>query len=115
MFTLPPEYTAGGAVQIRLASGMLTTVADTTATILAAAYKSNRDTTITGTNLVTTSAATTNSLTFSDKTFTLSGGSLTPGDVLDIRVAIATNDAATVTTTLKGAITAQQALLTIRG
>ena len=95
LFTLPAEYVAGETVQIRAAAGMLTTIADTSCTIDFECYKSNRDTTKTGSDLVTTSATTINSTTFGEKTFAVTSTGLSPGDVLDIRLSIACNDGAT--------------------
>ena len=114
LFTLPPEYVSGGAVSIRFASKMVTTVADVSATIDAEVYKSARDTLKTGSDLVTTAATTINSLTAANRDFELSSGGLAPGDVLDIRVAIATNDAATATV-VTCAIAHAEVILDIKG
>lgn len=114
MFTLPPEYVAGTTVTFRAAGGMLTNVSDTTATVAFEAYKSARTTLKTGSNLVSTTAQTINSLTFAEKNFDLSSGGLVAGDVLDVRVAIAVSDTATVTAVI-GAIAHAEALLTIKG
>lgn len=113
-FCLPPEYVAGQTVTIRAAAGMITTVADTTATIDFECYKSDNDSTIGGGDLVTTSATTINSTTFANKDFTVTATALSPGDVLDIRMAIAVNDAATVTAVI-GAAAAVWMLLDIKG
>lgn len=94
---LPPEYDAGGTVKIRVAAGMKTTAADVSATVDVEVYKNNRDALITGADLVTTAATTMNSLTFGDKDFVLTATSLAPGDILDVRISVATNDAATAT------------------
>lgn len=95
-FNLPTEYVTGQSVTIRAHAGMLTTVADNSATIDFVVYRSG-DATDIGSDLCTTSATTINSLTFADKDFNLTATTLTPGDTLDIRMAIAVNDAATVT------------------
>jgi hypothetical protein len=92
---LPPEYDAGQDVVIRLAAGMLTTVADTTCTVDAEAYLVGRTTLKSGSDLVTTSATSINSLTFAEKSFTVTAGSLSAGDILDIRISITCTDAAT--------------------
>lgn len=97
LFTLPPEYVAGQSVRIVATSGMVTTVADTSCTIDFEAYKSDKDATVGGSDLVTTSATTINSLTFAAKNFEVTSSGLSAGDVLDIRMSIACNDAATVT------------------
>jgi len=114
MFTLPPEYVSAGAFQFRFASGMLTTVADTSATIDCEAYKTARSTLKTGSDLVSTSASSINSLSFAEKTFDISSTGLIAGDVLDIRVTIAINDAGA-STVVDGAIAHAEALLTIKG
>lgn len=97
LFVIPENYVAGESVRITASAGMITTVADTSCTVDFEAYKSNRDTTKTGSDLVITSATTINSLTFGEKAFDLISTSLSPGDILDVRVSIACTDAATVT------------------
>jgi hypothetical protein len=113
-FTLPPEYVSAAALQFRLASGMLTTVADTSATILCECYKTARNTLKTGSQLVSTSASSINSLSFVEKTFDVSATGLVAGDVLDIRVTMTINDAGG-STVVDGAIAHAEALLTIKG
>lgn len=93
---LPPEYVAGQTVTIRFHAGMVTTIADNSATIDLQAYKSDDEAGISS-DLVTTSATTINNLTLADKDFAITATSLAPGDVLDLRVAVAVNDASTVT------------------
>lgn len=113
-FRLPPEFVTAGQVRIVASAGMLTTVADTTATIDFSAYKSDRAGAVDGADLVSTAAQSINSLTLGDKTFSIDGSGLAPGDLLDVRVAIATNDAATGTAVI--AILAQcEFLLDIKG
>lgn len=114
MFTIPPEYVAGATVQFRFAAGMVTTVADTTATVDVECYKSARTTVKTGSDLVTTSATSINSVTFGEKAFDLTAGGLSPGDVLDIRVTVAVNDAAGSTAVI-GAIAHAEVLLEVKG
>src|SRR5437667_2427391 len=114
MFTLPPEYVPAGACQLRFASGMLTTVSHTSATIDCECYKTARNTLKTGSDLVSTNAASINSLSFVEKTFDLTASGLVAGDVLDIRVTIAVNDSGTVTV-VEGAIAHAEMLLTVKG
>lgn len=114
LFTLPPEYVSGADVSFRAAAGMLTTVAGTSAVIDFEAYKSDRDSTIGGSDLVTTVATTINSLTFGEKTFTVNASGLNAGDVLDIRVTITVVDAGTGTAVI-GAIAHAEVLLDIKG
>lgn len=93
---LPDGHEAGEDVQIRCFAGMETTVADVSATIDVEAYEVQADGTLSA-DLVTTAATTINSLTLANKDFTLTPTNLAPGDVLDVRVSIATNDAASAT------------------
>lgn len=93
---LPAEYVAGEDVRIRCAAGMKTTIADVSATIDVQAYSSDRDGTGSA-DLVTTAAQSINNLTAADKDFVVTPTALTPGMLLDLRIAIAVNDAATVT------------------
>lgn len=111
---IPLNYVAAETVQIRLAAGMLTTVADTSCTVDVEAYKLDRDATIGGSDLVATSATTINSLTFGNKDFDLTATTLSPGDWLDVRVSIACTDAATVTA-VTPAIAAADLLVDIKG
>ena len=114
IFTLPPEYVAGETVQLRAAAGMLTTVADTSCTVDFECYKLNRDTLKTGSDLVTTSATTMNSLTFGEKVFAVTATSLSPGDILDIRLSITCTDAAT-GTAVTPALAAVEVQLDVKG
>lgn len=95
IFTLPAEYVAGESVRISAYAGMVTSVADTSCTLDFEAYRLDLDATVGGSDLVSTAAMTINSLTFSEKAFELTASGLAAGDVLDIRVSIACNDAAT--------------------
>lgn len=84
---LPVEYKAGGALTIRVKAGMQTTIADTSCTVDFQVYRVARDTTV-GADICATAATTINSTTFADKTFTITPTTLSPGDLLDIRMAI---------------------------
>lgn len=111
---LPSTYVAGQAVTIRAAAGMKTTVSDNTATIDVEAFKSGGDTTVSGSDLVSTSATSINFLTFSNKDFSVGSAGLSPGDWLDVRVTISITDGSTGTSVL-GAIAALDLLVTTRG
>lgn len=111
--TLPPEYQAGRSVRIRLHAGMLTTVADTTATIDVEAYKLDEEAGI-GSDLCATAAISINNLVLSDKDFTITASGLEPGDQLDVRIAVAVNDAATGTAVV-AIVGAAHVLADIRG
>jgi len=84
LWQLPPEYDAGQTIQIMAHGGMLTTVADTTATIDFSVFKSDNEAGVDGSDLVETVAQSINSLTLADKIFTLTGSGLQPGDWLDV-------------------------------
>jgi len=93
---LPECYEAGETVTISLHAGMATTVADTSCTIDVECYKIDKEGGI-GSDLCGTAAQSINSLTFAAKNFLITPSGLVAGDVLDVRVAIACNDAATAT------------------
>lgn len=103
-FVLPPEFVAAGAVFIRARAGMVTTVADTSATIDFAAYKAAALTgaTKTGSDLVLTSATTINSLDWADVDFEIDGTGLVAGDEIDVLCIITIVDAATATAVIGG-------------
>ena len=112
-FALKPEYKAGGAVSIRASAGVQTTVADGSCTVDFQVYKVGRDTTV-GSDICATAATTCNSTSFSDKTFTITPTSLSPGDVLYIRMALIyadTGDAGVMIPT----VAAVEVLASIRG
>lgn len=94
LMRLPPEYVSAQSVSLRLHAGMVTTVANGTATIDAQVYALDGDAAV-GADLCTTAATSINSLTFADKDFSITATSLEPGSVLDIRLAIAITDSAT--------------------
>lgn len=103
LIQLPWEYVAGESVTIRIKAGMITTVAGTSATVGVEAYKqqSDPDDAI-GSDLVSTAATTMNSLTFADIDFTITPTSLSPGDILDVRIKTAVNDGASGTAVIAG-------------
>ena len=104
MVELPECYEAGETVTLSLSAGMVTTVASSSCTVDVECYKIDKITGI-GSDLCTTSATTINSLVFAAKVFTITPSGLTAGDVLDVRLTIACNDAATgtaVTPTIAG-------------
>lgn len=114
MFTLPAEFDPGQSMTITLRAGMITTIADVSATVDVEVYKSGGNGLVSGSDLCTTSALSINSLTFADNIFTITSTGLIVGDVLDIRIKIATSDSATVTAVI-AAIAAAQADLDIKG
>lgn len=112
-FQLPDTYEAGGTVTARIHAGMKTTVADTSASVDLEIFKSNKEEGI-GADLVTTGAQSINSLVFNDDDFALTATGLNPGDVLDCRITVDVNDAATATAVI-GVIGSIEFLLDTRG
>lgn len=94
--SLPECYESGETVTLSIYAGMVTTVASSSCTVDVECYKLDKITGI-GSDLCATAATTMNSLVFSAKNFTITSSGLSAGDVLDVRIAIACNDAATAT------------------
>lgn len=111
-FVLPPEYVAGESVVLRINAGMVTTVSDTSCTVDAVVYE-NSGASISA-DLCATNAQSMNSLTAANKDFTITATGLAPGDVLDIRVAVACNDGATGTAVI-AAVNSVSLVLSVRG
>jgi hypothetical protein len=111
---LPWEYVAAQTVTLRFKAGMITTVADSSATLDCEAYKLQDDPDdAIGSDLVSTAATTINSLTFADIDFTVTATNLSPGDIMDVRITTAVNDAATGTAVIAG-ITSAKLLCDVR-
>lgn len=114
LIQLPWEYVAAQTVTLRFKAGMITTVADTSATLDCEAYKLLDDPDDgMGSDLVSTAATSINSLTFADIDFSVTANDLSPGDILDMRITTAVNDAATVTPVIAG-ITSAKLLCDVR-
>jgi hypothetical protein len=96
MVELPECYEAGETVTLSLSAGVVTTVASVSCTVDVECYKIDKIGGI-GSDLCATAATTINSLVFAAKSFTITSSGLVAGDVLDVRLTIAVNDAATVT------------------
>jgi hypothetical protein len=93
---LPPEYVAGETVEIRVKGGMITTVADTTAFADVECYENEEDNSVSA-DLCTTAETTINALIATPTTvdFTITATTLSPGSVLDVRVATRVTDGST--------------------
>ena len=91
---LPECYDSGETITLSLSAGMATTVADTSCTLDVECYKIDKVGGI-GSDLCATAATSINSLVFAAIPFTITASGLVAGDVFDVRVAIACNDAAT--------------------
>lgn len=113
LFHLPPEYQEAESVVCRIAAEMVTTVADTSATVDLSVYAYDEDGTLSA-DLCATAAQDMNSLTLADKDFTVTATTLTPGMTLDCRIAVAVNDAATGTAVI-ASIPSIKMVLGVRG
>ena len=113
-FQLPAEYDDGQTVTLRVRAGMLTTIADMAATLDVEAYESDGEAGVDAADLVTTAAASINSTTLADFDFVIDGSSLVAGDLLDIRLTVTVNDAATATA-VKAILGSIEMLVDIRG
>ena len=89
---LPWNYVAAQTVTIRVHGGMLTTIASVSCLVDLIVCKSDKDSTASA-DICATAADSINSLVFADIDFTITPSSLSPGDVLDVAIAVATNDA----------------------
>lgn len=112
-FVLPPEYVDGQTITLSVRAGMLTTVADTSATLDCECYVLDGDGSV-GSDICATAAQDINSLTIAAKTFTITPTSRAPGDTLDIRLTFAAVDSGDAGV-MKGVISSVQMLLDIKG
>ena len=92
---IPSNYEDGQTIQLRIRAKMETTVADNSCTIDAEAYVGSDG--ALGSDLVTTTAASMNSLSAANYDFTINATGVDPGDLVEVRLSIASNDAATAT------------------
>ena len=99
---------------LRVHAGMLTAVADQTATVDVEVYKSDEDATSTG-DLCATAATSDNmnSLVFADIDFTITPTTLSPGDLLDVRLTVTVDDNGDAAV-MKGSIGSVQLLCDVR-
>jgi hypothetical protein len=105
---LPWEYISAGTITLRFKAGMITNVADASATLDCEAYLQQNDPDdAIGSDLVTTAATTMNSLTFANIDFTVNPSSRAAGDILDVRITTAVNDAGTGAAVIAGISWAQ--------
>lgn len=111
---IPAEYIAAGSFKIRCNCGMVTTVASVSAMIDVEAWRVDDDGTLGAADLVSTSATSFNSLTYADKDFNVTATTLSPGDILDVRVTMAINDGAAVGAVI-GALAQLKLVCNIRG
>lgn len=112
---LPAEYVAGQSIEIRVHAGMLTTVADQSCTVDIEVYKSDEDGTSTG-DLCADAAVSDNmnSAVFADIDFTITPGTLSPGDILDVRLTVTIDDDGDAGAGITGVIGSVQLLCDVR-
>ena len=113
---IPAEYVSGETVKVRIVGGMITTVADGSATVDLQCYLGTSQGAV-GSDLCTTSATTINTLMSTSATtvdFTITSASLVPGDLLDCRITVAISDTSTATAVI-GEISQIKLLADIRG
>lgn len=113
LVAVPECYDPGETLALALSAGMVTTVADVSCTIDVEVFKLDKVGGI-GSDLCITTAQSINSLVFASKEFLVSPSGLEPGDVLDVRITVASNDAATATVT-KPTVAGIDLLCDIRG
>src|SRR5690606_24078379 len=91
---LPSNYETAETVVIRVYAGMQTTIADSSCNVDVEARMVAKDGTVSA-DLVTTAATSMNSLSAAAYDFAITSSGLEAGDMLDIRIAVVCNDAAT--------------------
>jgi len=94
LVSLPSNYVAGQTVVLRFSAGCLTNAADTSCTLDVSAYLSDEDNTVSG-DLCETTVQDMNNTVFADLDYVITPGTLSPGNMLDVRITMAVNDAAT--------------------
>lgn len=109
-WAVPPEYVSGQTLTLRVSAGMKTTVADTTATLDAEVVRQAAP----AVDICATNAQSINDLVAANKDFTITPTDVVPGDVLDVVLTVAVNDAATGTAVI-GQIKSIAILADIKG
>lgn len=111
---VPWEYISASTVTLRFKAGMITTVANGTATLDCLVFKKQDDPDdAIGSDLCTTVATTINSLVFANIDFTITSAGLVAGDILDVKITTLITDAATGTAVIAG-ITSAKLLCDVR-
>ncbi len=113
MIRIPAEYVGAQTVTLRFHAGMKTNPADVSATLDVQAYASDEEEGVSA-DLCSTAATTINSTTMADKDFLITPTALSAGDLLDVRITVAVNDAATGAEVI-GIIGAVQLLCDVKG
>lgn len=91
LFPVPIEYVSGETITIRCHAGMLTTIADTSCTLDCEVWSDDGDGTVSS-DLCATAAQDINSLTLADIDFSITATSVSPGDILIVRLSFAGTD-----------------------
>lgn len=99
---VPHDFELGTTLILSLWAGMLTTIADVSATVDVEVWRLDKDGTLGAADLVTTTATNINALGALEKQFAIDTATLAAGDALYCRVSIAVNDAATATAVIAG-------------
>ena len=111
---LPTEYVDGETVTLRFRAGMVTTIADQSATLDVQAYRADREAGI-GADICATAATTINSTTLADIDFTITPATLAAGDLIDVRIAVLVDDDGDGGAGITGIIGAAELLVDIKG
>lgn len=90
-FAVPQNYVAGTNMTLKI-TARVSAVANTTANIDAACFKSNEQGGVSGSDLVTTTVITHNSVTWTEHSFTITSSAISPGDELDIYIRHSVDD-----------------------
>lgn len=109
---LPWEYEAAQSVELRFHAGMLV-VADAVCTLDCVCYKVDEEAGI-GADLCADALQSINSATFADIDFTITSSTLSPGDTLDVRIAVVGNDAGDASANITAVIGSTQLLCDVR-
>ena len=94
---IPNEYVSGQTLVLRFSASMKTTVADVSCTLDVQAYSNDEDDTVSADLCATAAHDINGGTSYSDYDFTITPTSLVAGQTLDVRIAIACNDAETAT------------------
>ena len=91
---IPWEYEDGQSISVRVDAGMLTAVADVSATVDIAVYESDEDSLTSGSDICATAAVSDNmnSLTFAEIDFIVTPTTLVAGELLDVLISVAVRD-----------------------
>lgn len=90
---LPWNYVAGQTVKLRFHCGSFTTLPDAACTLDVICYLSGEECIVSGGDICATAVQTITSLTMADVDFTITAGTLSPGDLLDTRITLYGEDA----------------------